>query len=96
MARSKWKLNYFSYEILKHIYKQKITFSNTILQKNKKIFIFSKMSRIPSFFNDQFIHIYKGKSFRKLKINKYNCGYRFGNFVMTRKPFSYPIKQKKK
>lgn len=96
MARAKWKLNYISNEILKYIYKQKINKSNNFLQKNKVFFLFSKMSKIPNYFIEQSVHIYKGKSFRKLKINKYNCGYRFGNFVMTRKPFNYPIKQKKK
>ena len=88
MARAKWKLNYISYEVLKHIYKQKIN-------KNRFFFLFSKMSRIPNFFIDQNVHIYKGKGFRRLKVNRYNCGYRFGNFVMTRKPFNYQAKIKK-
>lgn len=94
MARVKWKLNYISYEIFKYMYKQKKNYIKSS-NKLKKIYIFSKVSKIPIFFLDNWIHVYKGKSFRRLKITKFNVGYRFGSFIMTRKPFSFPIKQKK-
>jgi ribosomal protein S19 len=62
----------------------------------KLLFIFKKNSIIPVELNNQFIKVYKGNNFRPLKINLYNIGFKFGNFTLTRKPFNYPLKAKKK
>ena len=92
MVRVKWKGHYFSSDIIKLILKHKL---NLNLQVNKS-YIFKKSSIIPNVLNNKIIKIYKGNNFRSLIINLYNIGFRFGNFALTRKPFNYPLKIKKK
>lgn len=65
---------------------QKLLGRNQIFFK-KNIIIFNKM-------NKNNIFIYKGNKFRFLSIKYFHLGYRFGNFVFTRKPFKYLIKNK--
>lgn len=92
MARVTWKSIYFNrYTLLKSLKKK-----NLALLKKKKIFIFDKSLTILKSFIGSYVLIYKGNLFRKLLVNKYAVGYKFGEFTHTRKPFTYPVKKKKK
>ena len=42
------------------------------------------------------MEIHKGSNFKKVILNRRMLGYKFGLFVITRKPFFFPIKVKKK
>lgn len=43
-----------------------------------------------------YFRIHKGNNFRRLLINIYNVGYKFGEFSFTRKPFHFPLKKMNK
>jgi ribosomal protein S19 len=45
-------------------------------------------------YNKVFIH--KGLGFKKLKINNFIIFKKFGFFILTKKPFKFPEKKKKK
>jgi ribosomal protein S19 len=90
MSRSRWKLNFFNSYIYKNIYYLKVK----KLKKKKKI-IFNKASIIPYLYSSNSILVYKGNLFKKLKINKFLVGLRFGVFTITRKPFYFPDNKKK-
>ena len=93
MARSKWKFFFFDKEIYKYIYlnKKKINKENL---KNK--IIFSKNNTIPLFFENYNVYIYKGNIFKKFVFKKFFEGLKFGNFILTKKPFHFPIKKSKR
>lgn len=91
MARSKWKLNYFS----KHIWR-KFFFYKFFYKRPKTRFVYSRSSQIPNFFLNKFVRIHKGNFSNFLLIDNYNIGYKFGEFSFTRKPFHFPLKKKKK
>lgn len=42
------------------------------------------------------VSIYKGNLFNKFTFNKYHIGFKIGEFSVTRKPFSFPLKKLKK
>lgn len=61
-----------------------------------KIYFFTKsFTVLRSFLNFQ-VMVYKGNLFRRVEVNKYLIGFKFGEFTHTRKPFNYPIVKKKK
>jgi len=92
MARSRWKLSYFS----KNIWRKIVFYKNIgVLRKRWKIF-FDRSSTIPRCFSSHKIRIHKGKYSRKLLIHMYNVGFKFGEFSFTRKPFHFPLKKMKK
>ena len=70
MGRSNWK----SLFITKNIIKKKI--------KNK---IWSRNCTIPFFLLGFSVFIHSGKDFKKVFINREKIGYKFGDFVFTRK-----------
>ena len=74
MSRSKWKGPYLEKSLLS--YKKNL--------KNK-----SKNSEIVSKFVGFEFAIYNGKSFSKLPVNGNMIGHKFGEFVSTRKKFSF-------
>lgn len=51
---------------------------------------------IPEVLDNQLIRLHKGHQFKKLTITSDMVGHRFGLFIVTRKPFYFPIKVKKK
>ena len=51
---------------------------------------------ITTLFRHQYLKVHKGNSSMFLKITKFHCGYKFGEFAYTRKPFHYPNKKKRK
>jgi len=42
------------------------------------------------------VEIHKGAGFKKIILNHRMVGHKFGVFIITRKPFFFPIKVKKK
>lgn len=89
MGKSNWRLNFISKSILLHIGKQIINLNK------KKTLIFSKSSVVPHYYYNKSVLIYKGLKFRYLKLSKYHVGYKFGEFVLTRKPNIFIKKIKK-
>ena len=89
MSRSKWKMQYFSNFILRKIIilKKKNDF------KRKKFIFYNRSSSIPNCFNNYYFRVHKGNIFRRIMINIFNVGYKFGEFSFTRKPFHYPLKK---
>lgn len=65
-----------------------------MLEKIEQKNILSKSSKIiPKFVNKTFF-VYNGKTFIKLLITKQMLNYRVGEFVFTRKNFSFKKKKK--
>lgn len=79
MSRSKYKGPFFK--------------SNLIEKNNKKIKIYNKNLIILPEYVDHFIKIYNGKTFINLKINNKMIGYKFGEFIYTRKKHVYKKKK---
>ncbi len=89
MTRARWKLNYFSKYVYKNIFYTKLR------NVKKKKIIFNKSSCIPSSYINNIILIHKGNIFKKLLITKFLTGMKFGEFIITRKPFYFPDNKKK-
>jgi small subunit ribosomal protein S19 len=84
MSRSSWKLNYLPKAILK-------------LKKSKQqnnLCVWSRSAVIPSFLLDKIVKVHTGKEFKAIKITQEKIGYKFGEFVLTRKPYTYKGKKK--
>jgi small subunit ribosomal protein S19 len=70
MSRSKWKGHFFDYS----------------LAVNKKtIKVWSRQSSIPFYLLNQYVFIHNGKEFKKIFITREKIGFKFGEFVFTRK-----------
>jgi len=93
LARSCWKLKFYT----KHLFIKNKKFKK-FKNKNvkKKLIIFNKSLPVLKTFIGISVNVYKGNFYRRLKISKYLIGYKFGEFVHTRKPFVYSLKKKKK
>jgi len=90
MARSRWKLNYFSQSVWRKIVN---------IKKNKKLrkrIFYDRSSNVPDCFFSFLIRVHKGKRFRKILIDNFIVGKKFGEFSYTRKPFYFPAKRLKK
>lgn len=84
MSRSKWKgpINYLE---------------NTKLAGKKLNLIISKRnSKITPKFLNQTFNVYNGKSYSAVTINEEMIGHSLGEFVFTRKKFSFKKKKSKK
>lgn len=79
MSRSNYKGPFFKINLLKK--KQK-----WIKIHNKNLII------LPEYIN-RFINIYNGKTFINIKITEKMIGYKFGNFIHTRKKHIYKKKK---
>lgn len=86
-------MNKFSSNSFKKVLLIKVSKFSVLKGKNKIIFSKSDLI-IKNFYNINFL-IYKGCFYRKLLINKFIMGYKFGEFSYTRKPFRYMLKSKK-
>jgi ribosomal protein S19 len=71
----------------KGIYSRKFSLSNQIIKTLSKNCIIS-----PKYLNVQF-EVYNGKSFTKIQVTKNMIGYKLGQFVKTRKEFSFKKKK---
>ena len=58
--------------------------------------IYNRSLPITSLYQNFRFLVHKGNSFRKLIFSQLMVGHKFGEFAFTRKPFYYPIKDKKK
>ena len=88
MARSSWKFNYIDLNLYKNTYLSK--FKNLKISK-----IFSRSSTIPRVLFKKTTPTYKGNMFTRMLFTKYHMGFKIGEFGVTRKPFNFPIKDKK-
>ena len=88
MARSSWKFNYINLDLYKSIYLGK--FKNLKITK-----LFSRTSTIPKVFLKKTVLTYKGNIFVRVLFTKHHIGFKVGEFGVTRKPFNFPLKDKK-
>jgi small subunit ribosomal protein S19 len=81
MSRSQYKGPFFKVNLIKNI-------------KNKQwIKIYNKnLTILPEYIN-HFINVYNGKTFVNIKINEKMVGFKFGEFVNTRKKHIYKKKK---
>jgi ribosomal protein S19 len=89
MSRIKWKGPYVKNRLLIEVKRAK-----SILKKKLK-FISRNSVILPQFSGLTFF-IYNGKSFVAIKITDEMVGHKIGEFVNTRKQFTYKKKKKKK
>jgi ribosomal protein S19 len=95
MARSRWKVPYFSKYIWKTIFKiYKGLITNNINRSVRDLTIYSRSSSIPRSFNKINVKIHKGSKFRFIKISKLMASFKFGEFAYTRKLNYYPLRKK--
>lgn len=90
MARSRWKLIYFSNSVWKKIF--------LIKRRSFKRYyktIYERSSCVPKCFKYLFLRVHKGFTFRKMWSMPYLNGFKFGEFAFTRKPYHFPLKKKK-
>ncbi len=78
MSRSVWKIP--------------VNLNENFRKFNKKIKITKRNCLIPSDFLNKKISIYNGKVFVNIFIDRNKIGYKFGEFVYTRKPCIYKTK----
>lgn len=90
MARSRWKLIYFSNSIWKKIFLVK----RRSFKKYYKT-VYERSSYVPKCFKYLYIRVYNGRTFRKMWAMPYLNGFKFGEFSFTRKPYHFPLKKKK-
>ena len=88
MARSRWKLVYFEFNIWRKIKKSKKR-----KYVNTKPIIFSRKSTVPSAFFPFIFTVDKGKIDARLVVSELNIGYKFGEFSFTRKPYHFPMRR---
>jgi small subunit ribosomal protein S19 len=87
MNRVKWKGPYINNKLLKKI-------ENTISSSKNVIKTTSKNSIIVPKFVGLTFQIYNGKTFITIKIIEEMINHKFGEFINTRKQFSYKKKNK--
>lgn len=93
MSRPRYKFNYIS----RTIWKQNLNIVSYYRWFYfKHINIFSKNSLILPMFNKRIMGIHKGNLSKRIVISPTHIYKKFGSFVLTRKPFFFPIKVKKK
>jgi small subunit ribosomal protein S19 len=80
MSRSKTKAPFFKY--------------NLIRKKKNWIKIFNKNLTIMPQYIDYIYNIYNGKTFINIKVTKDMIGYKFGEFINTKKRHIYKKKKK--
>ena len=90
MSRSSWKHQTFTHSILKKI---KISFLKKLVLGR---LVFTRNLTVPIEFEGSQYFIYNGIIFNRIRVNDSFSGKKFGEFSITRKPFFYPKKNKKK
>nr|YP_316610.1 ribosomal protein S19 [Thalassiosira pseudonana]AAZ99417.1 ribosomal protein S19 [Thalassiosira pseudonana]QWM92937.1 ribosomal protein S19 [Thalassiosira pseudonana] len=88
MSRVKWKGPYVTNNLLKKI-------TNSFLENKNEIKTVSRDSVILPKFIGLNLRVYNGKTFMVVKIADEMVNYKLGEFVTTRKQFSYKKKKKK-
>lgn len=92
MCKSNWRLKFISKSVMSRIIKEALNFKIN----KKRIKIISKSSTIPKSLNNITFLIHRGINYRMLKIVKPLIGFKFGEFILTRKPHVYIKKIKNK
>ncbi len=80
MSRSKYKGPFFKVNLINK-------------EDNKWVKIFNKNLVILPEYIDYFVNIYNGKNYVNIKINEKMIGYKFGEFINTRKKHIYKKKK---
>ena len=68
-------------------------FKVNLISNNNWIEIYNKNLTILPEYIDHFINIYNGKNFINMKINEKMVGFKFGEFINTRKKHIYKKKK---
>jgi len=89
MSRVKWKGPYVKNKLLDNIKNSISVYKNDIKTVYKNFVILPKFVGLT-------MQVYNGKTFITLKIVDEMIGYKVGEFVLTRKQFSYKKKKNKK
>jgi ribosomal protein S19 len=84
MSRSKWKCPYVDFKLLESLKNYKT---------GKAIFTKSRNSIIIPMFVNKTINDHNGKTYQKLSITEEMISYKLGEFVPTRKNFSFKKKK---
>lgn len=92
MGKSNWRLKYIAKSTMSKIFKESLG----VKIKKKIAIIMNKSSTIAKSLKDNTFFIHKGLKYRELKITNYHIGFKFGEFILTRKPHVYPKKNKSK
>lgn len=92
MGKSTWRLNFITRSVMSKIFKE----STGVKLKKKKAIIMHKESTVPNSLIRNIFYIHKGLKYRELKIYYYHVGFKFGEFVLTRKPHFFKKKNKSK
>ncbi len=92
MGRSTWRLNFISKSSMTKVIKESLGIQ--LIKKNS--IIMNKSSTIAKSLIGYTFFIHKGLKYRELKILDLHVGYKFGEFILTRKPFVFPKKTKSK
>ena len=92
MGRSTWRLNFISKSTMSRVVKESIGVSI----KKKNSIIMNKSTTIPKSLIGSTFYIHKGKKYRSIKLLDYHLGFKFGEFILTKKPFTFPKKSKSK
>lgn len=82
--------------LINKIYKKKIFNLKKGLLKKKDLKIFKASFFIDSSFLNKNVLVYNGNNFIPLSIKSEMIGFRFGDFITTRKNFTFPKKKTKK
>ena len=86
------KLKYYSTSVIRSLYLIKL---NPIHFSSEKK-VYSRSSNIPNLYKNIEVNIHYGKSFKIKIFNKWNIGFKFGEFTWNRKLALYKAKQLKK
>ena len=89
MSKVKWKGPYVGNKLLDNIKNSTSIYKNDIKTVYKNFVILPKFVGLT-------MQVYNGKTFITLKIVDEMIGYKVGEFVLTRKQFSYKKKKNKK
>ncbi len=84
MSRSKWKGPIINLQ------------STTLIEKKTNFIVSKRNCKITPRFLDKTFHIYNGKSITEINITEEMFGHNLGEFVFTRKKFTFPQKKSKK
>nr|YP_010208814.1 ribosomal protein S19 [Skeletonema grevillei]UBA16124.1 ribosomal protein S19 [Skeletonema grevillei] len=89
MSRVKWKGPYVKNKLLDNIRNSISVYKNDIKTTSKDSVILPKFVGLT-------IQVYNGKTFVAVKVVEEMVGHKLGEFVLTRKQFSYKKKKNKK
>lgn len=93
MSRSKWKFVFVKDFLYKNTFLKKLSKNKRII---KRYVISNKATAIPNILLYSFLKIHKGNTTLNKRISKWMIGRKIGEFVFSKKPFYFPIKNKNK